>query len=316
MFRSDRTYQLSLGRNSLCQSLIELPRATALEIIKHLIKAGLKRAGYRLERLRQPTAKGPLDARDAPQLTDVDIGFHVGGWRYRVPANLMVGRPCFGYGPNSWHPFVETAKQLLDNPNLDYKDSALNQLYRAWQPETIADAHFPSNMSPHPILSQMPARTLFEPWQLRPPPCDNPLDPKCSIAGSPLHGPVDQELGTKEFTRIQSIIESIERHGYDPDGFPRGLITGILLKHDGQKRFLVVHGQHRSAVLTAMGREEILVGIRGDGPSIIDSNDAENWPHVKSGLVSSEAAIAQLARYFNIGSTDDPAFRVREVVES
>ncbi|MEM7479502.1 MAG: hypothetical protein AAF483_31335, partial [Planctomycetota bacterium] len=179
---------------------------------------------------------------------------------------------------------------------------------------TLAEAHLPGQDSPHQVLTQMSANTLFEPWQHRPPPFDNPLDPKCIRGGAQLHGPLEREAGIKEFVRIKGLMESIEKHGYDPNAFPLGLITGILLKHEGRKRFLVIHGQHRTAILTAMGHEEILVGSRREGPATIDSSDAENWPHVKSGLISKEAAVLQFSRHFSCDQEDGPAFRVRDLV--
>lgn len=282
--------------------------------MRQLIKEGLKRAGYRLERIRPPAGTKAPEPRRLPRLTDVDVRFHIGDWRYLVSATLMVGRPCFGYGPNSWHPFVETVSQLLKNPDLDYEESVLNSHYSTWQPRTVAESQFPVGNSPEPVLSRLAAHTLFEPWLLQPPPCDNPLNPQCRPSGAPLHGPVDPHEGLNEFARLQTMIDSIERYGYNPDEFPRGLITGIVLKHEGRQRFLVVHGQHRTAVLAAMGRDEIEVGIRGDGPSVVDSSEAEQWPHVIRGLVSAETAVAQLARYFPDEVEDDPAFAVHRII--
>lgn len=283
--------------------------------MRTLIKRALRRAGYRLERIRPARGKRAPESSQIPALRDLDVKFHTGDWRYMVPATEMVGRPCFGYGPDSWHPFVETVKQLLDNPGLHYRESLLSRLYETWQPRTVAEAQFPGQESPHPILREIPARTLFEPWLLRPPPCDDPLDPDCHPPGAPLHGPVNPREGHNEFARLQAMIASIELYGYYPDEFPRGLITGILLKHDGRQRFLVTHGQHRTAVLTAMGRHEIEVGIWGAGPSVVDSSEAERWPHVVSGLISTEAAVAQLTRYFPSEPHHDPAFSVRDAVQ-
>ncbi len=282
--------------------------------MKKLIKQGLRRAGYRLERIRPRAGANARKPGRLPALTEVDVRFHTGDWRYRVPATLRVGRPCFGYGPNSWHPFVATVAQLLENPDLDYEDSTLHSLYSMWQPLTTAEAQFPRGDSPHPVLARIPAHALFEPWQLRPPPCDNPLNPQCRPSGAPLHGPVDPQEGLKEFGRLQTMIGSIERYGYNPDEFPRGLIAGVLLEHEGRQRFLVTHGQHRTAVLTAMGCDEIEVGIRGDGASVVDSSEAQKWPHVVSGVIPAGAAVAQLARYFPSESHDGQAFKVHDVV--
>ncbi|MEM7475669.1 MAG: hypothetical protein AAF483_11820, partial [Planctomycetota bacterium] len=92
--------------------------------IKKLLKTSLKRAGFRLERIK-PLPNSPIDLENASNITESDVEYHFGDWRYRVSSTIMVGRPCFGYGLNSWHPFVETIRQLLENPNLAYEESAL-----------------------------------------------------------------------------------------------------------------------------------------------------------------------------------------------
>ena len=284
--------------------------------LRRLIKAGSRLVGYRIERTRPKRGVDITNFSNAPALTDVDVRFHVGKWRYLAPTTLMVGRPCFGYGPDAWHPYVATARQLLENPSLSYEHSVLRKVYEAWHPPSVSEAQFPGVEAPHPILTRIPAHTLFEPWQLMPEPCDDPLNPECSPSGAPLFGPVGDREGHREFDRLKATIKSISTYGYSPDLFPRGLITGTVLKHEDETRFLVVHGQHRTAVLSAMGVSEIEVGVRGSGPRVVETAEAEKWPHVASGLIPVNVAVAQAARYFDKDGGERAWGMFRRMVDS
>ena len=222
----------------------------------------------------------------------------------------LVGRPCFGYGSDSWHPYVAAIRELLDNGSLRYEDSVLRLHFERWQPASIAEAHFPNGVFSDTVLSQIPARTLFEPWLKWVAPCDDPLNPKCQPSGSRLFGPVSQAQGQSSFSRLRRMLHSVQKYGYRPDAFPRGLIGIVVLRHLGKQRYLVVHGQHRAAVLAALGRDTIEVGIHRAFPVVIDSGSAELWPHVSSGFIPREVAVRQLERYFPSGTEEDAACTV------
>ncbi len=68
----------------------------------------------------------------------------------------------------------------------------------------------------------------------------------------------------------------------------------MVLRHQGRERYLVGHGQHRAAVLAALGHDTIEVGIHRTLPWVIDSAEADRWPHVSSSLIPKDVAIRQL----------------------
>lgn len=279
--------------------------------MKRLIKRALGRAGFRLERTRPPKANAPTEPGPNASLSDLgDMVYRVGDWRYEIPLAQAVGRPCFGYGPLAWHPYVAAVKELRAHPGIDFKESLLRRHFEHWQPRSVADSHFPDRASPHPILEKIPAASLFEPWLKRPSPCDDPLDPMCRPAGSPLFGPIAVEEARREFERLREMLGSIEEYGYRPDAFPRGLIKIAVLRHEGEQRYLVAHGQHRAAILAAMGHESIVVGIHRELPPLIDSVNSREWPHVVSGLLDSGTAAAMLGRYFHDTDSSHPSLLV------
>jgi hypothetical protein len=95
-------------------------------------------------------------------------------------------------------------------------------------------------------------------------------------------------------------LRSIETSGYRPDGFSRGLIKVAVLRHAGENRYLIAHGQHRAAVLAALGHENIVVGIHRELPPVVDSNEAPKWPHVIDGTLDRSTAITMLERFFRL----------------
>jgi hypothetical protein len=267
--------------------------------VRDLAKSMLARAGYKLERTRPRRAVSTSSGTRISDLGDVkDLAYRVGEWRYRVPVTDLVGRSCFGYDRSSWHPFVSAVREIVEGRAMVHEESTLTRFYERWNPTSIAETHLPADPARHNDLIEIPARSLFEPWIKRPPPCDDPRHIDCSPAGSPLFGPITPERAEAQFDRLKRMLRSIETYGYDPDGFPRGLIRIVVLRHEGSLRFLVAHGQHRAAVLSALGHESIDVGIFDGLPALIDTSEAERWPHVRSGLITPELGIELAARYF------------------
>ena len=264
-------------------------------------------AGFKLERVRPRRWSLPTHVGPSENLEEIDdLVFRIGDWRYEIPLSKAVGRPCFGYGPDSWHPYVAAVKELLEEPKISYDDSVLKRHFEEWQPRSVAESHFPGELSPHPILERIPAPSLFEPWLRRPPPCDEPLNPRCRPAGSPLFGPLTPERGKDELHRLRRTLRSIERYGYQPDGFPRGLIKVAVLRHAGENRYLIAHGQHRAAVLAALDQKNVVVGIHRELPPLIDSGEAPKWPHVVDGTLDSSTALAMLERFFILDGKSTP----------
>lgn len=274
----------------------------ALKLVPRINGRVLGKMGWRLVRTtptRQEVAHSVPGAHSAIEDAD-DVRFRTSEWIYSAPVAMLVGRPIFGYGPRSWHPFVAAAAELLENIDASYEDSVLKRFYETFTPRTIADACRLDDPGP---LSEVPAATLFEPWRLAPPPFDDPFA-GARASGSPLFGPLRQSAAEAEWRRLRGRVESIRRYGYRPDLFPRGLIRVTVLKSGGEQRYLVGHGQHRAAVLAAMNHERIDVGLHTNDPLVVDEAEVHLWPHVRSGFLSEDRAVAMLRRYFTTPASD------------
>lgn len=283
----------------------------ALKLVPRMNGRVLGKLGWRLVRIR-PTRRETTEAERAVAhcaIEDVDeFRFRTSDWVYSIPVEQLVGRPIFGYGPQSWHPFVAASAELLEDIDTPYERSILKRFYETFTPQTIADACSLNDPGP---LADVPARSLFEPWRLSPPPFD---DPHASTypPGSPLFGPMSGPRGEAQWRRLRERVKSILAYGYQPELFPRGLIRVTVLKSGQEQRYLVGHGQHRAAVLAAMGHERIDAGVHSTDPLVIDEAEAHLWPHVRSGFLSTERAVAMLRRYFATPGSE-PALRIGAV---
>ena len=263
----------------------------------------LRHMGFRLVRIR-PTRRQVALSPTSPRATPIEemdlIRFRTTDWVASVPVADLVGRPIFGYGPQSWHPLVAASHELLTDRNSPYESSVLRRFYDSFTPKTIAEACHLSDPGP---LADIPARNLFEPWQLDSPPFDDPHTAE-SAGGSPLFGPVSRRAGEAEWRRLQNRIKSILRYGYRPEHFPEGRIRIVVLRYGGQQRYLVAHGQHRAAILAALGHTRIDVSLQTYAPPVVDESEAHLWPHVRSGFLTQERALSMLRRYFTTPASD------------
>ncbi len=265
--------------------------------------------GFRLERVRprRHTARSRGNATPAHPIEESrDLRFRIATWVYSAPVSKLVGRPLFGYGPQSWHPLVAASRELLDDIDASYDTSVLKRFYDTFAPKTIAEAYQLKDPGP---LNRVPAQTLFEPWLLAEPPFDDPFAVADGPPGSPLFGPLNNAAGKTEWSRLRRCVKSIQKYGYQPGLFPRGRINVVVLRSQQQERYLVVHGQHRAAVLAAMGAERIEVGTHSILPPVVDESEAHLWPYVQSGFLSEEVAVAVLRRYFTTPESD-PALKI------
>lgn len=274
-----------------------------LKLVGRLNGRVLNRFGLRLERTRP--SRGDIDEAEAAPLPvpieEVDdLEFRATRWNYTVPVEKMVGRPIFGYGPESWHPLKAACEELIADAEASYETSVLKRFYATFQPKSVAEAHYLKDAGP---LEALPASSLFEPWSLPRPPYDDPWS-DVAPSGTPVFGPQGDEAGEVEWQRLRRSVNSVRDYGYQPRLFPQGRINVTVLRSQGEERYLVMHGLHRTAVLSAMGHHRIEVGVDHRNPWIVDEDEVDRWPYVRSGFVTRDLAVRNLRRYFTTPESD------------
>jgi hypothetical protein len=94
------------------------------------------------------------------------------------------------------------------------------------------------------------------------------------------------------------LYESIQRTGYQPLTYPNSYVGGTwLVAEDGSRRFVVMQGNHRMAILAHLGAKQIEVRTIAQARATVRERDLDSWKHVRSGLCSRQHA-RRVFRYF------------------
>jgi hypothetical protein len=257
-----------------------------------------------LRRLGHAPARGPLDFRALSLADPLLASRRSRGRRFLVDVPLerfrildLMGFSCAPGAPN---PFVATVRGILDGSVTGYEDSELRRYYERFTPRRICDLYgFPPAACS--ALLREPAIHAISPWQKPPgahmaairrrvsaydhapfgdlPPGDDSwLD----------WGPVSPAKAAIEYRRLADLASSISRHGYLPgEDEDEGHMTAHLLEDGGRSVAWIMKGNHRAAVLAALGHPAApVVVIR-----VFRRDEVRDWPGVASGAFTPGQAL-------------------------
>ena len=205
-----------------------------------------------------------------------------------------------GYTDDFQH-FVAVLNEYAGNPELKYEDSVLNTYYERFQPRNAEEALFiKQGRAPrlrhgwigYPWLWDRSLKVVFDPspGETRP-------------GGNHHFGPNTDEFGEAEFKRLVPLYNILKEQGYHPELFADGYISGYLLVKGDDYRFVVTEGQHRMAVLAALGYEKIRCRFSNQPqyPHVVLWEDVKKWPQVANGVYSRNLALKIFERFFMKG---------------
>jgi len=120
-----------------------------------------------------------------------------------------------------------------------------------------------------------------------------------------LTGPLGENDIKHNVIRTINVYKNIKRFGYRP-WFPfNSFIQGVLLvKCNGEKRFVVTHGKHRVGVLSYLGYSNFEVQFDPNMFKIICEDQISSWYYVKNGECSQEDASAYFNSYFSLNGLE------------
>lgn len=271
-----------------------------------LIHKLLARLGLKVERIR---AESPLDLRDRGNHPFL-LAYH------SLPRPILVDVPVrWGRGfrtlplddPTA-HPFVR-ASALARNASdpVETVTAVLRSYYQAVQPVDVLGWLRVPGKSESQLAGQKPA-SLSMPWDVRTP--DEWLRARESWAiqegrragqvlsladGWHFWGPVSEVKLSLEVGRLSNLVDSVIRKGIVRSDVIGGDIQAVVLRtSQGRWRWQVAGGEHRAAVYSAIGVEEVPVRVI----QIVTRDDAEIWPGVTSGIYSVADALAIFDQVF------------------
>lgn len=272
--------------------------------IKTLIKSALRALSLEVQRIDPHSAPAPVYHCVNETQTKINSGQDAA---YLCPMAELCTFSGFTLSPKGWHPFVAPIKEYLHGRRKSYGGSTLESFYHSWQPKNALEALI-APIEGASLLHELPAYTVHQPWLPNHPEerrammeqhirDENRWMGKAHLDASfgyGLQGPVSHEKAEIEYSRIVKLTESIKRYGFDRTRAEED-ITVTAVERDGEHRFCIAHGQHRAAVLAALGYEHVPVSfIR-----LVSLSEAQHWPQVYRGTWSLTQAQAYVNHLFD-----------------
>jgi hypothetical protein len=220
----------------------------------------------------------------------------------------------FGFGRESWHPFVALLEDHMAGRSRAYEGSLLERYYQSWQPVDARAAYAGFEQAPASFAGRDPHLFHLVPWTAQGPEeilrvvrrftsYDNRMAGQARLDlshGMGLFGPTDPEKGRLEFERLIAIYRSLKERGYCRSF---GDIHVVAVKRRKDRRFIVYGGGfHRASALAALGQEHL--PARFHHPFTIDVADVDYWPQVRNGTWSREEACAYVDYLFDFDCAD------------
>jgi hypothetical protein len=214
-----------------------------------------------------------------------------------IPSHQRVIAPVeastiFGcsFGDQGWQHLRRTLEEYDRNPGIRPEQTTLHLFLTQFKPSSICDLL-------EPRLAASCALPLFVyPWgTFRRGETASPKD----AARSRFCGPSTPDFVAAEFARVIALYRRMKEQGYRPWQFGHTFIGGtFLVSADDERRFVVLQGNHRLAVLAHLGVDRIAVrDVRGYLAEVRE-RDIGRWPLVRAGACSSLAARAIFRLFF------------------
>ena len=231
---------------------------------------------------------------------------------YACPTSQARNILALPFQPGEGHPFTEGIRDYLSDRTLSADATRMARFYERFQPATLFDAFFSS--VDHPLLKELdptelnPLQTFSSltyaaPWIEDPIPMGGFGQDMPESEGSHYLGPVSERHLTSEYARLQTVVQSIETHGFDIDK-QSDTIRGYFLFHHDQSVCVIVGGNHRVGALAALNSPFIPVEQHPHRPQRVSLDTIDSWPMVQAGTVSQALAQAVFLRFFS------PSFNV------
>jgi hypothetical protein len=193
------------------------------------------------------------------------------------------------YGDHGWHHLRKTLAEYDANPDIDVRETTLFAYLSRFCPTSICDLVDWPEDEPRLPLFVYPWGTFKK----------GETESRKSAQISRFCGPSSPEFIAGEYAATIRLYEAMKAVGYRPWHFDNTFIAGTLLvRANGERRFVVLQGNHRAAVLAHLGLSEIAVRPLIGHVAVIRETDAPRWPLVAMGRCRVESALRIFNLYF------------------
>lgn len=222
-----------------------------------------------------------------------------------IPIDICINALGFSYGGQGWHYLTALLKEYEGNNKLTPENSVLNKFHNLYQPESFFELikHKGEDIKFRPPIGIYPWASFYVKESKR-------GGKEKDLKLTRFCGPSDFKLIKRDFNLAINVYKDIKKRGYRPWLNESGFVTGsFLMKENGERRFMVLDGNHRVAVLSVLGYESVTVRYADACYPEIKESDVNEWYYVKSGQCSKDDALAYFNAYFELNGLE----RAREL---
>ncbi|MFL0799726.1 MAG: hypothetical protein K6L80_04705 [Agarilytica sp.] len=195
------------------------------------------------------------------------------------------------FGDDGWHHIRKTLEELEGNPSLPVHETTLHKYLINFKPSSISSLAGVSEGKPL-ALFEYPWGSFSTIKRARNKKPEN----------SRFCGPSTEAFINEELARILALKDSVAVDGYHPEVYPNSYISGTwLIDSQGQRRFVVMQGNHRLAVLAHLGYKKIQVRSTRLALDKVLHSDIRRWPAVLSGRCTLDDA-EQIFKFFFVNN--------------
>ncbi len=253
------------------------PNRSKLKKSPEKISLSKKRSKWQLERQVNNPQRSRLINRKQFFITDIISN------PKKIGANYLFIKSCYaissyvGFKKQKFDPLYLCALELIDNPEIDFKDSNLNKFYKNPKNYKFGES-FDLNINNK--YYELTWDKSFSPWAHK--------KPNLNIHG----GYVDSSFIKMRFLKIKNTINNIVEFGYIPT--KKDIVKGYFLVKGSEYRFIVLQGWHRHTVLKALNSKNpmkfkyipVTFDLDRFNKKIVLKENINNWPALKKGDTS------------------------------
>jgi len=209
-----------------------------------------------------------------------------------APLEKCVHFCAFRYGRQEYNPYETYQIELQQGASVVQVRRRFIEFLQHYRPRHFGEAlsvrlSRPYALWAYPWHDSDPRRSEDRGWMRTPDDCPDIMTHFCE--DGILSFRIEQE-----FFWLERALRTIGDQGYQPLKHAPAKVVEFR-RSDGERRYLLVDGNHRAGALSALGCSRTIHALCDD---VVREQDAHNWPAVRKNWMSREDALALFHAYF------------------
>ncbi len=192
------------------------------------------------------------------------------------------------FNKEGFHPIVKTIKEYQRNEDISVENTSLYRYHNKFTPEDMCQAFgYDSSMCDLPLY-------VF-PWGKFRLGCNKLKD----RLKSRFCGPTELGQIQKQYNDTINLYKSIKKSGHQVVRHKSVIGGTYIINKNNDKRFIVLQGNHRMSVLSALGYDKVLVYTMDGYLKKIEESKIDSWKEVLRGNCGKDLALKIFNSFYN-----------------